>query len=118
MAIENETDFSVLNMVMARLWKSSPFEEPILTLEIIAGEYKGVVFSFKSFHVLPVQMEGGFIPTKYETEIHIVPATFPKGWKPDEAFDIFTSEILFKWLVYIHQNSLAPLLAAKTVGIQ
>jgi hypothetical protein len=110
----DDNDFNILNLILARLIKPSPFADPILGLEILAGEFKGVVFSFSKFHVLPVQMMGGFIPTKYETTIHVIPPTLPKDWEPTEAFDSFTSEILFKWLAYIHLNDMSPLLNADT----
>lgn len=111
---DDDGNFDILNMVQACLWKTAPFAEPILALEVRQGEYQGVVFSFSKFHVLPVQMQGGFVPTKYETAIHVIPPQLPKDWVPDEQFDSFTSEILFKWLHYINMNDLAPLLAAKT----
>lgn len=111
-------DFDVSNMVMGRLWKTTPFSDPILALEVIGGPYKGVVFSYKTFHVLPITMEGGFVPTKYETEIHVIPEQLPKNWVPDEPFDLFTSEVLFKWLSYINLNNLAPFLRMKTHGVQ
>ncbi len=111
---DEDTNFDILNTIMACLIKEAPFAAPVLALEIRAGEYKGVVFSFKTFHVLPIQMAGGFVPTKYETTIHKIPAHFPKDWVPDEAFDAYTSEVLFKWLSYIHLNDMAPLVAART----
>jgi hypothetical protein len=107
-----EEGFDILNMVMARLWKPTPFSDPMLALEITQGEFKGIVFSFSKFQVMPMQMEGGFVPTKYETTIHVLPSNFPKGWEPNEAFDSFTSEVLFKWLSYIHTTDLVPLIKA------
>jgi hypothetical protein len=114
MADGEDNNFDILNMVQACLIKKTPFADPVLALEIRMGEYKGVVFSFSKFDVLPVQMEGGFVPTKYETTIHKIPPHFPKGWKQTVAFDSFTTEILFKWLSYIHLNDMGPLLAART----
>lgn len=113
-----DANFDILNSVMACLVKDAPFAQPVLALEVRTGEYKGVVFSFKTFHVLPIQMEGGYVPTKYETSIHKIPPHFPKDWVPDEKFDAYTSEVLFKWLSFIHVNDLAPLIAAKTHGVQ
>lgn len=115
---DDDGDFDILNMVQARLWKTAPFAEPILALEVRQGEYQGVVFSFSKFHVLPIQMQGGFVPTKYETTIHVIPPQLPKDWEPTEDFDSFTSEVLFKWLHYINMNDLAPLIRAKTGTVQ
>lgn len=109
-------DFDLSALVMGRLWKTTPFAEPMLTLEIINGPYKGIVFSFKTFHMMDAKMDGGFVPTKYETEIHLLPKNFPKDWQPTAEFDEFTKEVLFKWLGYINTNNLAPLLRMKPLG--
>jgi hypothetical protein len=113
-----DDNFDILNTIMARQIKTSPFAKPDLVLEVISGEYKGIVFSFKTFHTLPVQMEGGFVPVKYETQIHILPPSFPPNWEPTEAFDAYTTEVLFKWLSYINQNDFGPLIAMQTDGVQ
>lgn len=111
----NNVEFSILDTVMARLIKKSPFADPILGLEIIQGEWKGIVFSFKKFEMMPMQMENGMVPTRYETEIHIRPDHL-KHWEPDDAFDRYTTEVLMAWLSYIHQNDLSPLIKASTTG--
>ncbi len=118
MTQSKDNNFDILNTIMARLIKSSPFAKPDLVLEVTTGEYKGIVFSFKTFHMLPVQLEGGFVPVKYETKIHILPPSFPPNWEPDEKFDAYTTEVLFKWLSYINQNDFGPLIAAPTEGVQ
>lgn len=113
-----EQDFSILDTVMARLIKRGPFTDPTLGLEVLSGEYKGVVFSFKTFEMMPQKMANGMVPTKYEVEIHIKPDNLV-NWNPDddENFDHYTAEVLIAWLSYLHTHDLAPLIKSKPNGI-
>lgn len=106
----------ILDMIMTRQLKLAPFAEPIIALEITQGPFKGIVFSFKTFEVMPVVLENGMAPTRYETQIHLLPDHFGRDWQPNEAFDRFTSEVLFAWLMYVHTNNLAPLLKSRPAG--
>lgn len=115
---EPDFDASILNHVMGRLWRQTPFTEPILALEILDGPYKGVVYSYSSFTFLPGVMADGMVPTKYETAIHIIPDHLADTFTKDEAFDHFTSEVLIAWIGYIHTTDFSPLIKVKTHGIQ
>ncbi len=111
---DDRPDPSILNSIQARLWKSSPFAEPVLALEVVYGAYKGVVFAFSSFEVLPMKMENGMVPTRFETKVFIEPAGFVK----DETFDLFCSEVLLSWMNYIATNDIQPLVKqASSPGI-
>lgn len=114
---EPEFDFSILNHIQGRLWKKGPFAEPILALEILDGPYKGIVYSYSSFTFLPGMTQDGMVPTKYETEVHVIPDSLKDTFVKDEAFDVFTSEVLISWIGYIHTNDLTPLLKVRTRGI-
>ena len=109
-------DFTILDRLIGRLWKPSLFAEPILALEILDGPYKGIVFSFASFTLMPNQTDG-MVPTRYETEVHVVPRELKDTFRKDEGFDAFTTEILIAWLGYIHTNSLEPLIKVPTRGV-
>jgi len=107
---------NILDYIRGRFIKPAPFAEQVLTLEIIRGEYTGIVFTFKTFEVMNTPLENGMVPTKYETKLWHVPERFGKGWTQTEAFDRFTSEVLFAWLTYVQHNSLAPLLKSAPLG--
>lgn len=99
----------ILNLVIPRLWKKTPFSRPILTLEIIGGPYKGVIFCFTRFDMQSTAqpLPNGMVPVRFETEIFKAPDGFTK----DEQFDAFSSEIVIAWLHYVNTNSLSPMLA-------
>lgn len=107
---QEQFDTSILDHIIGRLWKASPFSEPILALEILDGPYKGVVYSYSSFTFLPAQMADGTVPTKYETEVHVIPVNIKDTFTKDEAFDQFTTEVLLSWIGYIHTNDMSPLI--------
>jgi|SRR5579872_755985 len=103
-------DYTPLNSVMARQWKSGPYADPILALEVIFGPYTGVVFSFSNFEVLPTKMENGMVPARFETKV----LKSPVGFEKDEAFDLYCSELLLAWLTYIGSNEVAPFLRSES----
>lgn len=106
-------DPGILNMVMARLIKKTPYAEPTLALEVLDGPYKGVVFAFTKFdYMMDNADRNGFVPVRFETEVFQSPAGFVK----DELFDSFSSEVVLAWLHYIHTNNLAPLVRSATDG--
>lgn len=96
---------TVLNTIIPRLWIPAPLSEMILALEVIEGPYRGVIFSFISFKVHPLKLEGGWQPAKFEVKIW----KSPKGFEQDEAFDNYASDILLAWLSFMttHQNEMA-----------
>ena len=102
----------ILNMVIARLVKKTPFAEPILALEVLDGPYKGVVFSFTKFTYMMERTENGMVPVRFETEVYSSPPDFQK----DEAFDEFSSEVVLAWLHYISVNNMSPLVRSATDG--
>lgn len=83
----------ILNAVLPRIWQPKSTDNAQMALEIVDGPYKGVVYGYKSFDVVG-DSKDGMVPVKYETEIYSAPA----GFKQDESFDAFTSEILVAWL--------------------
>lgn len=113
---ERPADFSVLDAVRAHHIKKSPFAEPILAIEILDGPYRGISFSFTSFVMLHSETKNGMVPTRYETEVHVIPEHLKTSFRKDEAFDQYTSEIVIAWLTYLHQNDLSPLIKAKPAG--
>jgi hypothetical protein len=98
----------ILQFIMPRLWKSHKHAQELLSLEIIAGPWKGVVFYYKSFEVMNQTDEQGMAPAKFETHILHRPASL-KDWTPDEKFDIFTTHVLFSWLSIMQQQTLGLL---------
>jgi hypothetical protein len=111
-------DFGILDRIIGRLIKKSPFAEPMLGLEILDGPYKGIVFSFREFTFMPAQSKDGLVPTRYETDIHTIPPSLKASFRKDEAFDTFTTEILIAWIGYIHTNDLSPLIKMNTPRVQ
>ena len=106
--------FAILNEIMPRLWPTEKDGENILALEVLTGPYKGVVFSFSRFSVLNTVGPDGMVPTKFETVVHAAPVHF----RPNEAFDHYSSEVLLAWLQYISVNNFNTLLEAETNGVQ
>lgn len=114
---EEQFDTNILRMVIQRQFKTSPFAEPILALEINDGPYKGVVFTFSAFTILPNQigLEDGLVPARFETNV----LSAPKGFQKDEAFDHFCGELLLAWLHFIAVTDLAGFIKSEPVkGIQ
>lgn len=112
-------DVSILNHVMGRLHKRGPFAQPELALEILDGPYKGIVFSFTKFTMMPAKLDNGMVPTVYETEVHVIPTALKDTFVKDEAFDNFTTEILMSWMSYLHTNDLSPLVKMRSrAGVQ
>lgn len=109
----DENQFSILNHVMGRLWKKSPFAEPILAIEVLDGPYKGIVYAYASFTFVPGMTEDGMVPTKYETEVLSIPPSMKATFESDEAFDLFTSEVLISWIGYIHTHDFTPLIKVR-----
>lgn len=103
---------TIMDSVMPRLWKRTPNEDPFLALEVIYGPYKGAVFAFTKFDLLPHKLENGMVATKFETSIFIR----PEGFREDEAWDDFCSELVLAWLSYISSHDLRPLIVAPTDG--
>lgn len=100
---------SILNTIIPRLITIDE-GDPILGLEIIDGPYTGVIYSYKKFIVQKERLENGMVPTKFETQVH----SAPKGFRADESFDEFCSEILVAWLHYISVSNFTDLIAAPT----
>jgi len=116
--LEERADFSVLDRVIGRQIKTSPFSDPILGLEIVAGPYKGVVFQYANFTMMPSRLDNGMVPTKYDVALLHVPEHLKAQnfTADDEGFDVFTKEILFAWLSYVHTNDLTPLIKVRPQG--
>lgn len=106
------TTRNILNDICPRLVKVDN-GDPILGLEILDGPYKGVVFSFTKFSVLREREENGMVPTRFETTVH----TAPDGFRADETFDLYCSEVLLAWLGYISMTNLQELARMETKGI-
>lgn len=106
---QENSQYSILNTVLARLIKTTSDSEPILGLEVIDGPYTGVVFAFTKFTVQNHKMDNGMVPAKFELTIYGA----PKDFVQDEAFDEYTRDVLLAWLSYISTHSFAPLLAAE-----
>lgn len=100
---------AILNSIIPRL---IPVDkgDPILGLEIIDGPYAGVIYSYKKFVVRRERLENGMVPAKFETAIHHAPS----GFRQDEGFDEFCSEVLISWLHYLSISNFSELLTAPT----
>lgn len=99
----------ILQLIIPRLFKTNPFASPVLCLEVIGGPYRGVIFSFSQFNIMPgAMLSNGMVPVRFETVIYKHPENFTK----DEAFDTFSTEVVLAWLHYINVNNLSPLLQA------
>lgn len=102
-------DFHILKTVVARLWKSAPFADQELALEVISGEWKGVVFNVHNFEVLPVDLGKGMTPVKFQVRIF---KSIP-GFEHNEAFDDYAREVFLAWLQYIQTHEFRTLQAAE-----
>lgn len=109
---EKPISTDILQSVHARLWREEPFKEPVLALEVIYGPYKGVVFKFETFTMMPEKkLENGMVPVKFETKVlRNAPDFFA-----DEAWDAYCAEIFVSWLHYVHTNDLPSTLRNATV---
>lgn len=107
-------DTDIMKFVMPRLYRPTPFAEAIMSLEIFDGPYTGVVFSYKGFSVGVIDSAApdGMVPVKFDTTVHVAPAGFEK----DEAFDLFTREILLVWLNYVQMNDIVSMIKSPTDG--
>lgn len=105
---------TIMDSVMPRLWKRSPTEEPMLALEVLYGPYKGAVFAFTKFDLMPHKLENGMVATKFETEIFHRPED--PDFREDEAWDEFCAELVLAWLSWISSHDLRPLIMAPTDG--
>jgi hypothetical protein len=111
--MQQNSDYSILNTVVARLVRSAKDAEPVLGLEVIDGPYKGVVFSFAKFIVQNNRLENGMVPAKFEVAIWKA----PEGFQQDEGFDEYSRDVLLAWLGYISTHNFSALLAAETTGV-
>lgn len=107
-----DADRSPMDVVMPRLWQTDPKAEPILALEIIAGPYKGAIFAFTSFDLMPHRLDNGMVATKFETTVFQKPENF----REDEAWDEFCAELVLAWLSYVATHDFRPLIASRPVG--
>jgi hypothetical protein len=104
-------DTGILKDIIPRQWKTAPFAEPVLALEIIGGPYVGVIFGFSSFMIIPQKLEDGLVPARFETTIY----KSPKGFDKDEAFDYYCRELLLAWLHFIATSELGTVLKSEPV---
>lgn len=112
-----DRDFDLHTKVMARAWKPKPFATPLMALEVISGAYRGVIFYYKRFEIPDEKPDArGYRKVKFDLEILQVPDTLPVGWTPDDQFEQFASEIVFKWMSFVQANDLSPLLNKATNG--
>ena len=88
----------VLNAVLPRIVQPSSTDDAKMALEIVAGPYKGVVYGYTSFQAVG-EVKDSMQPVKYETCIYSAPDEF----KHDEAFDVFTTEVLIAWLELVSE---------------
>ena len=103
---------TILDAVMPRLWKTHPTDDPFLALEVTEGPYKGVIFAFEKFEVSTKKMKDGMVATKFETKQYVS----PKGFKADEAWDVWAGEFLLAWLHYLSLHEFGTLANAETDG--
>ena len=110
-------DFTILSGIIPRLWIPAPLAEPVLALEVITGEFRGVIFSYKDFQIMPTELEGGWVPTKFGLKVW----RNPTDHKQEElaAFDEYTREVLLAWLSYIATTDLKRIVGTRPIqGIQ
>jgi hypothetical protein len=115
--LESSVDLAPLDRVQGRLYKRTPFTKPVLGLEFLDGPYKGIVFTFTKFS-LGERNEQGMFPTRYETEVLVIPNELKDRFEKDDVFDDYTTGIALAWLGYIHTHDLAPLIKMRANGVQ
>jgi hypothetical protein len=107
----SQTERTILDMVMPRLWPNGN-SDPFLVLEVTEGPYKGVVFAFSKFEVSTKKIKDGMVATKFETKQYVT----PKGFRADEAWDLWAGEFLLAWLHYLSLHEFGTLANAETDG--
>jgi hypothetical protein len=95
--VKSKPEQAILGCVIPRIWQPNSTDTAELGLEIQDGPYKGVVFGFTKFSIDEEQGPDNMVPCHFETTIY----SAPEGFKADEAFDVFTAEVLVAWLSYI-----------------
>lgn len=105
-------DFSILQTIIPRLWAPGPYLEPVLALEVISGQYKGLIFSFKNFDLAHERLQNGMIPVHFNVRVWREPVDF----KQDEHFDNYTTEVLMAWMGYIATHELHSLMKVVNLG--
>jgi hypothetical protein len=108
---EQQFDPNILKCVIPRQYKTAPFADSLLALEIIDGPYKGVVFGFSAFTLLPQKLEDNLVPARFETTVF----SHPKGFEKDEAFDFFCRELLLAWLHFIAVNDIGGMIRTEPI---
>lgn len=103
----------ILDCILPRLIQPTTTSIAVLGLEVLDGPYKGVVFGFTKFDVMPERLANGMVPTRFETTLY----HSPEGFVKDESFDAFTSEVLVAWLSYIALTDINGLIKAPTTGV-
>jgi hypothetical protein len=106
-------DFTILSGIIPRLWIPAPLAEPVLALEVITGDFRGVIFSYKDFQIMPAEMEGGWVPTKFGLKVWRNPTDL--NLDDNQAFDVFTREVLLAWLSFIATNDLKRTVSSRPV---
>ena len=108
----SRVDKGILECIMPHLIQPSSTDTALLGLEVTYGPYKGVVFGFTKFDVIAERLANGMVPTRFETKVYGA----PEGFRKDEAFDEFTSEVLVAWLSYIALTDVQGLMKAPPQG--
>jgi hypothetical protein len=87
-----------------------------LALEVIAGPYRGVIYSYTSLDVLDDPKDGELARVQFKTMIHE-----PAHFIADAAFDEFCADILISWIELLSQadvrDQFSALLKATTSGV-
>lgn len=91
-------------------------ETGALALEVLAGPYKGVVYSYTSFDVIDEPSDDEMARVRFQTTVHS-----PPKFVADDAFDAFCSDILVSWVELLSQSEMREqfhsLLTGKTTGV-
>jgi hypothetical protein len=87
-----------------------------LALEVIAGPYRGVVYSYTSLDVMDDPKDGELARVQFKTVIHE-----PAQFVADQAFDEFCADILIAWVELLSQAEMRDqfytLLKSSTTGV-
>ena len=87
---EQTADQTILNSIEPCEHGTGADGSPRRAMRVVYGPYTGVVFAFSKFEIDEKQVVEGMYPATYETEIY----ARPKGFREDESWDQWTSELL------------------------
>lgn len=111
---EQTAEQTILNSIETVEYGTELDGSPRRVLQVIYGPYTGVKFTFGKFEIDESKMVDGMYSAVYETTVY----TRPEGFRPDEAWDQWTSELL-QAILYEHIGRDVPQvpIAKESMGV-